>query len=243
MGAAQGEPIGRTRTGRHDERHTGRPGLPGPPSHNSEPRLDQGANRGPRPNHPSSLYGVRHQRPTRRWCPCRVPRPRLHRRPTGPDPLAPRQSPTAAVLPDGWEIVARFWDIESGRTAWNSAAAARPRTHGHRPPPRRRAHSTCSPRPRPGPPLRRGHLRVDRPGRSAYLHRHRIEYQLEQAGVRLYAADEPIDPRGKRSTGLLTRRVKQGVAEWYVTDMLERSWDGFIAHTGQGWNIGKPPYG
>jgi len=61
--------------------------------------------------------------------------------------------------------------------------------------------------------------------------------------VRLYAADEPIDPRGKRSTGLLTRRVKQGVAEWYVTDMLERSWDGFKVHTGQGWNIGKPPYG
>jgi hypothetical protein len=25
--------------------------------------------------------------------------------------------------------------------------------------------------------------------------------------------------------------------------MLERSWDGFKVHTGQGWNIGKPPYG
>lgn len=25
--------------------------------------------------------------------------------------------------------------------------------------------------------------------------------------------------------------------------MLERAWDGFKVHTGQGWNIGKPPYG
>jgi site-specific DNA recombinase len=70
-----------------------------------------------------------------------------------------------------------------------------------------------------------------------------IEHQLEQVGVRRYAVDEPIDPRGKRSTGLLTRRVKQGVDQWFVIDMLERSWDGFKVHTGQGWNIGKPPYG
>jgi len=25
--------------------------------------------------------------------------------------------------------------------------------------------------------------------------------------------------------------------------MLEKSWDGFETHTGQGWNVGKPPYG
>jgi site-specific DNA recombinase len=25
--------------------------------------------------------------------------------------------------------------------------------------------------------------------------------------------------------------------------MLELSWDGFIEHTKQGWNVGKPPYG
>ncbi|MGH1556458.1 recombinase family protein [Streptomyces sp. L7] len=33
------------------------------------------------------------------------------------------------------------------------------------------------------------------------------------------------------------------MAEWYVLQMLELSWDGFIEHTKQGWNVGKPPYG
>src|SRR2546423_11366200 len=74
---------------------------------------------------------------------------------------------------------------------------------------------------------------IDRLARRTYIGT-TIEHQLEQVGVRLYAAEEPIDPRGKRSTGLLTPRVKQGVAEWYVIDMLERSWDGFKVHIGQG---------
>jgi DNA invertase Pin-like site-specific DNA recombinase len=74
---------------------------------------------------------------------------------------------------------------------------------------------------------------IDRIARRTYLGT-RIEPDLERHGVRLHAADEPIDPRGKRSTGLLTRRVKPGGAEWYVMDMLERSWDGFKVHTGQG---------
>jgi site-specific DNA recombinase len=37
--------------------------------------------------------------------------------------------------------------------------------------------------------------------------------------------------------------TKQGVAEWYVTEMLEKSWGGFEQHTEQGYNIGKPCYG
>jgi DNA invertase Pin-like site-specific DNA recombinase len=149
-----------------------------------------------------------------------------------------------AALPDGWEIVAWFWDIESGRTALERRG-------------RGDAHERINvPLPRDGGlldllaeaeyPRRRFDAviceSIDRLARRTYIGT-RIEHDLEQAGVRLYAADEPIDPRGKRSTGLLTRRVKQGVAEWYVTDMLERSWDGFKVHTGQGWNIGKPPYG
>ncbi|HZN74507.1 MAG TPA: recombinase family protein [Micromonosporaceae bacterium] len=149
-----------------------------------------------------------------------------------------------AALPDGWQITAWFWDIESGRTALER----RGRSHAHE--------HISVPVPRDGglvdllaeaeQPDRRFDAviceSIDRLARRTYVGT-RIEHDLEQAGVRLYAADEPIDPRGKRSTGLLTRRVKQGVAEWYVTDMLERSWDGFKVHTGQGWNIGKPPYG
>jgi DNA invertase Pin-like site-specific DNA recombinase len=82
---------------------------------------------------------------------------------------------------------------------------------------------TCSPR--PSTPAAAStwcsaNRSIDRLARRTYIGT-TIEHQLEQVDVRLYAADEPIDPRGKRSTGLLTRRVKQGVAEWYVTDMLE----------------------
>jgi len=149
-----------------------------------------------------------------------------------------------AALPDGWEIVAWFWDIESGRTALERRGQGDAHEH------------IKVPLPRDGGlielvaeaeyPGRRFEAviceSIDRVARRTYIGT-RIEHDLEQAGVRLYAADEPIDPRGKRSTGLLTRRVKQGVAEWYVLDMLERSWDGFKVHTGQGWNIGKPPYG
>jgi site-specific DNA recombinase len=71
----------------------------------------------------------------------------------------------------------------------------------------------------------------------------KIEHELEQAGVALFAADEPILLSGKRATAILTRRVKQGVAEWYVLEMLEKSWDGACEHTRQGWNVGRPPYG
>jgi site-specific DNA recombinase len=72
--------------------------------------------------------------------------------------------------------------------------------------------------------------------------------------VALLAADEGIDPSAipglneggspfRRATPTLTRRVKQAIAEWYVLNMLELSWGGLKAHTGQGYNIGKPPYG
>jgi hypothetical protein len=83
---------------------------------------------------------------------------------------------------------------------------------------------------------------IDRIARRTYLGA-KIEHELEQAGVALFAADEPILLSGKRATAILTRRVKQGVAEWYVLEMLEKSWDGACEHTRQGWNVGRPPYG
>jgi len=42
---------------------------------------------------------------------------------------------------------------------------------------------------------------------------------------------------------VLTRRVKQGVTEWYVTETLEKPWAGFEVHTEHGYNIGKACYG
>jgi site-specific DNA recombinase len=90
---------------------------------------------------------------------------------------------------------------------------------------------------------------IDRIARFTYQGT-KIEHDLELAGVPLLASDEPIIFDGqaggrkrKRASSILLRRTKQGVAEWYIVEMLEKSWDGFETHTAQGWNVGKPPYG
>src|SRR5437764_573900 len=64
---------------------------------------------------------------------------------------------------------------------------------------------------------------IERVARRTYYGT-KIEHDLEQAGVGLFAADEPIILSGKRATAILTRRVKQSVAEWYVLETLEKSW-------------------
>ncbi|WP_325051957.1 recombinase family protein [Streptomyces triticagri] len=159
----------------------------------------------------------------------------------------PRQLRNArAALPPGWVIVAHFYDVESGRKDLKARGQGRaheqfnisvPRDGGitdlldeARSPDRRFAAVICE--------------SIERVARRTYFGT-KVEYELEQAGVALCAADEPIltDGRAKRATPTLTRRVKQAVAEWYVLQMLELSWDGFIQHIEQGWNIGKPPYG
>ncbi|KPI04493.1 Recombinase [Actinobacteria bacterium OK074] len=159
----------------------------------------------------------------------------------------PRQLRNArAALPPGWVIVAHFYDVESGRKDLDARGHSRaherfnisiPRDGGiadlleeAKAPDRRFAAVICE--------------SIERVARRTYFGT-KIEYQLEQSGVALCAADEPIltDARAKRATPTLTRRVKQAVSEWYVLQMLELSWDGFIQHIEQGWNIGKPPYG
>jgi|SRR5689334_10830672 len=69
----------------------------------------------------------------------------------------------------------------------------------------------------------------------------RIERRLEEHGVALLAADEPLE---SGATAILTRRVKQGVAGWYVRDLVERSRAGMEESVRQGWHTGGPaPYG
>jgi DNA invertase Pin-like site-specific DNA recombinase len=158
-------------------------------------------------------------------------------------------------LPDQFVIVAHFYDVESGRTRED----LRGRGHSHE--------QFTIPIPRDGgiadllAEAKRGDRRfvavicesIERVARITYFGT-KIEYELEQAGVALLAADEGIDPAAisalgqggapvKRATPTLTRRVKQAIAEWYVLNMLELSWGGFKEHTNQGYNIGKPPYG
>ena len=75
---------------------------------------------------------------------------------------------------------------------------------------------------------------IERVARVSYFST-KIEYELDQVGVALLAADEGIKPdtvlraggeRPKQATQILTRRVKQAISEWYVVNMLELSWDG-----------------
>jgi DNA invertase Pin-like site-specific DNA recombinase len=154
-----------------------------------------------------------------------------------------------SALPENAVITAHFYDIESGR----KEAAARSES---------RAHEMFDiPIPRDGGiqelleeaarPNRRFDVviceDISRIARKTYIGT-QIEHQLEQQGVLLVAVDEGVrlgqtGRRTKTATQVLTRRVKQGVAEWYVTEMLEKSWDGFETHTDQGYNVGKPCYG
>ena len=69
----------------------------------------------------------------------------------------------------------------------------------------------------------------------------RIERELEILDIPLLAADEPLE---RNATAILTRRVKQGVAEWYVRSLLEKSRAGMEESVRQGWHTGgPPPYG
>ena len=149
-----------------------------------------------------------------------------------------------AALPHGAFIVSHFYDVESGRkdlelrgrgVAHEQFAIPIPRDGGIQDllseaqrPDRRFDAVICE--------------SIERVARRTYYGT-KIEYDLESAGVALFAADEPIVLNGKRATTILTRRVKQGVAEWYVLELLEKSWDGACEHTRQGWNVGQPPYG
>ncbi len=152
-----------------------------------------------------------------------------------------------AASPENVVIVAHFYDVESGRKDLEA------RGHGS-------AHEQFTiPIPRDGgladmlteaaSPERRFELviceSIDRIGRRT-VYATRIEHELQRHGVRLLAADEPIDlarSATPRATNVLTRRVKQGISEWYVLEMLEKSRGGFEQHTYAGFNIGQPPYG
>ncbi|GAA3239911.1 hypothetical protein GCM10010468_76350 [Actinocorallia longicatena] len=156
------------------------------------------------------------------------------------------------ALPANCVIVAHFYDVESGLLDLNARGqghvqagleALIPRDGGIKDllaeaerPDRRFVAVVCE--------------SVDRVARRTYFGV-KVEHELEQAGVVLLAADEPMPALGrplsgrsrKRATPLLTRRIKQAISEWYVLQLMELSWDGLCEHTEQGWNVGKPCYG
>jgi DNA invertase Pin-like site-specific DNA recombinase len=154
----------------------------------------------------------------------------------------PRQLRSCKVIiePLGDEIVAHYWDIESGRKYLEDRGNG---ANGS-------AFNVSVPRDGGINDLIRDAATgrfdavivesIDRLSRMTADSTH-VERELERVGVGLFAADEPMT---SDATSILTRRVKQGVAEWYVRDLIEKSRRGMEESVRQGWHTGgRAPYG
>jgi site-specific DNA recombinase len=150
----------------------------------------------------------------------------------------PRQYRGAVAFTNkhGWLFTKSCWDIESGRKELN-----------------RRGHGADGALfgidvPRDGglPELldfaRNGEIdaivveSIDRLSRST-ADSTAIEQELLRHDIPIFACDEPVD---LNATSLLTRRVKQGIAEFYVADLLQKSRKGMEESVHQGWHSGGP---
>jgi DNA invertase Pin-like site-specific DNA recombinase len=146
-----------------------------------------------------------------------------------------------AVAAVGGEIVCWYWDVESGRKALEDRGKGNSAW-------REKVSVPCA----GGLPelLAAAYDRwslnavivesIDRLSRMT-ADATRIERALEQRDIGLFAADEPMS---SDATSILTRRIKQGVAEWYVRDLIEKSRRGMEESVRQGWHTGgRAPYG
>jgi site-specific DNA recombinase len=148
-------------------------------------------------------------------------------------------------LPEGWRIVAYFWDVESGGidleersqgNAWEPfVKAGVPRDGGMAD----LLAEAASPLPRFAAVVCED---IERSGRDTF-NALKLEKELTARGIPLFATDEPASIEGVNSTTVLVRRIKQGVAEWLRLQIKEKAWKGLKQHALDGWNIGPAPYG
>jgi DNA invertase Pin-like site-specific DNA recombinase len=148
-------------------------------------------------------------------------------------------------LPAGFQIVAWYWDVESGGLDldqrsrgdnWQAAAGAGIPRDGGMADLLRAAKS-------PEPPFAFVVCEdIERSARDNY-NSLKLERELRDEGIAIFATDEPFSVEGVNATTLLVRRVKQGVAEWYRLQLKEKVWEGLQEHNFDGWNIGPVPYG
>jgi hypothetical protein len=164
------------------------------------------------------------------------------------DPLASLQRQmrtTKAWLPEGWYITGYYWDVESGGIdvenrsqgeAWREfAAAGIPRDGGVAD----LLAEAASPSPSFSIVICEN---IERSARDTY-NALKIERELQDQGVILFAADEPFDIKGISPTAILVRRVKQGVAEWFRLNLRNQTWEGLVQHAIDGYHVGPAPYG
>jgi site-specific DNA recombinase len=148
-------------------------------------------------------------------------------------------------LPPGFVIVSWYWDVESGgidlenrsQTAtWEPfVKAGLPRDGGMTD----LLKEAAAPEPRFAAVVCED---IERSGRDTF-NALKLERELSDNGVLLFATDEPAGIAGANPTTVLVRRIKQGVAEWFRLQIKEKSWKGLQEHSLAGWNVGPAPYG
>ena len=167
----------------------------------------------------------------------------LHRRPAGPHPVP---APAAGELPHGAagrvrdrrEVLRRRVRPQRSRI---TAGTATPTSSSTSRSPATAASPTCSTKPnaRTGDSSPSSASRSNGSPGSATSAR-RSSTSWSRPASRCSPPTKASTPRSrprpaasapKRATPTLTRRVKQAIAEWYVLNMLELSWDGLKEHT------------
>jgi site-specific DNA recombinase len=149
------------------------------------------------------------------------------------------------ALPPGFKIVAWYWDIESG------AMDLQDRSQGHAWEqftdigiPRDGGVAELMARAVSGTPEFAVVVceDIERAARDT-LASLTLEKELSRHGIPIFATDEPASLEGANPTTILVRRVRQGVAEFFRLQLLQKTWNGLVEHAIDGWNIGPTPYG
>ena len=159
--------------------------------------------------------------------------------------LARQHRGASERLPEGFVIVASYWDVESGGIEldarsqdglWRKfAGAGIPRdggmaelraavASGHCP----FAAAICED--------------INRAGRDM-LASLRLEKELRAAGVLIFATSEPIDVQAPAASTMLVRRMRMAESEYFRYNLKTNMWEGLEQYAISGHNTGRCPYG
>jgi site-specific DNA recombinase len=144
-------------------------------------------------------------------------------------------------LPDGFYIDGYYWDIESGGLDldqrghgdnWQPfVAQGLPRTGGL---------ADLLTEARAAAPSFAAVVceDIERSARDTYSAL-RLERELGNNDILLFATDEPLDLEGTEPATILLRRTKQNIAEYFRLQLKQKMWRGMRTHAAEGYNLGK----
>ena len=101
----------------------------------------------------------------------------------------------------------------------------------------------CWPKPDPRPPGSPPWCveDIERSGRDTF-NALKLERELGDHGILLFAADEPVDLDGTDPATIFLRRTKQNIAEYFRLSLKQKMWRGLRTHAAQGYNLVKVLY-